>query len=108
MIPSRIIIAFFMIIALFPAYIDKLFSFEIFNGFYFEIGLATITVPAYLLSLIIGVNNFLVKKADCYVFLTPMGVVIFYGGLIALTYIIPYFLKKVRRKVGNEKNGKGN
>jgi hypothetical protein len=65
-------------------------------AFIYELGIAFSTWPAFLLSFIIGNNNLLVKTVDCFILLTPLGVAVVYGGLLALTYIIPpLFQKKI-------------
>ena len=61
---------------------------------FFELSLTVVTWPAFILSLLIGKPNFLINEGPEHIYLSRFGVLVFYGGLLCLTFIVPYFYQK--------------
>jgi len=62
--------------------------------------LVLIVYPVLIIKPIFGQNNLLIEDGPNHSFLSPLGVIIFYGTLLTLTYLIPIIFKTVK----NQKN----
>ena len=72
---------------IFPSFVDKYFI--------VEIGLTSITWPAFFFMFFNRNSNKLINISDDHVYLTTLGVIIFYGGLLALSFLIPYLWNRL-------------